>query len=507
MLKKNNKEKTLKEFNDNKIESIFNIIPNLSDKVLDFVEENYNILGIIKNTFNSKRKYNTDISDEVVILSGVQARMKQQLSITELGLSLTSNKIIEKLGLNISYLPKDSLLKEANIRSWLEKYEQEDIKKEKEIQRELGIKKKIKITSKVNFNNDFITFFNEFTKQFKEITRTECNTHILDCSILDVNLNNENYEGSTVTTKGNKELRGYKVSSLRGITKNGGMIEEICMNTAKIHDLEMSRDFVLNSETLKENDYLLMDRGFLDIDFFKELNKKKIKVIIPAKKNMEIYHEAIESAKNSNNWIKHPNKKRKGQSITLVKSLEMAWLSSQDKNKKPTNLELDYKINCCVIRFEISKNKELLTDEEIINSDGSYAYACIITNDTSLDCSDIIRMYEMRSEIEEDYRQLKDFWGLNTYKSTQNHIISFIILISLLGYNFYQIYKESEEGKEYIGKSFITEGRKGLYIVKGVRTAIVTEHFFGIFELEELLDIYANFSIEKRNIFKEYLAN
>lgn len=507
MLKKNNKEKTLKEFNDNKIESIFNIIPNLSDKVLDFVEDNYNVLDIIKKTFNSKKIYNTDISDELVILSGIQARMKQQLSITELGLSLTSNKIIEKLGLNISYLPKDSLLKESNVRSWLAKYEQENIKLEKENQRKLGIKKKIKITSNVNFNNDFIMFFNDFSKQFKETTKTECNIHILDCSILDVNLDNKNYEGATVTTKNNKELRGYKISSLRGLTKNGGIIEEICMNTAKTHDLEMSRDFVLNSENLKENDYLLMDRGFLDIDFFKELNKKKIKVIIPAKKNMELYNEAIEIAKNNNNWIKHPNKKRKGQSITLVKSLEMTWLSNKEKAKKPSNLKLDYKINCCVLRFEIGKNKEILTDEEIIKSDGTYAYACIMTNDMSLDCGDIVRTYEMRSEIEEDFRQLKDFWGLNTYKSTQYHIISFIILISLLGYNFYQIYKESEDGKKYIGKNFITEEKKGLYIVKGVRTAIVTEHFFGIFELEELLDIYANFSIEKREIFKEYLAD
>lgn len=116
-------------------------------------------------------------------------------------------------------------------------------------------------------------------------------------------------------------------------------------------------------------------------------------------------------------------------------------------------------------------------------------------------------MYEMRTEIEEDYWQLKDFWGLNTYKSAKYVIISFVILISLLGYNFYQIYKESEEGKEYIGKSFIVEERHGLYIVMGIRTAIATEHFFGIFEQDELLDIYENFSKDKRQIFKESLAD
>ena len=85
-----------------------------------------------------------------------------------------------------------------------------------------------------------------------------------------------------------------------------------------------------------------------------------------------------------------------------------------------------------------------------------------MTNNTEISCSEIIRLYEMRPEIEEEFRQLKDFWGLNVYKSTQYHIISFVILISLLGYNFYKLFIESEEGKQYIGKSLIVEEKHGL---------------------------------------------
>ena len=147
-----------------------------------------------------------------------------------------------------------------------------------------------------------------------------------------------------------------------------------------------------------------------------------------------------------------------------------------------------------------------MSDDEIICSDDKYAYACIITNNVDLTCAEIVRMYEMRPEIEEDFRQLKDFWGLNTYKSTKYHIISFIILVTLIGYNFYQIYKESEEGKNYIGKSLIVEERHGLYIVKGVRTAIVTKRYFAIFEQEELLDLYAELNKEKRKLLKQFLV-
>lgn len=487
MLKINNKDKVIEEINENKMENIFNIIPNISDKVLNYVEDNYNITELINETFESKQIYETDITPALLILSGVQSRMKQQLSINQVPLALTSESIINSLGVNIYYDVKNSLLKEANIRSILQKYRQEK-------------------NDELKFNNHFIKYFNKFSNVFLTKTNTTCNIHILDCSILDVNINNSNYEGSTITYKGGEKLRGYKIGMLRGITKNGGVIEEICMSTAKTHDFSMSDDMIRNSTYLKSGDFLLEDRGFIDLDQFKFLNKKGVFVIVPAKKNMDIYKEAVEQAKQNNKWEKHPNSKRKGQDIALIPNLEMAWLSDSDKMKKPSNLKLDYKINCCVIRFEKEKNKDILTDDESFSSDDKYAYAVIMTNNTSVSCSEIISLYEMRPEIEEDFRQLKDFWGLNVYKSTQYNVISFVILVSLLGYNFYKIYTESEEGKEYIGKSLIVEEKHGLYIVKNVKTAIVTNHYFALFDQEELLDLYAELSKEKRTLIKDFLT-
>lgn len=484
MIKINNKERVIEEINENKIENVFNIIPNLSDKVLDYNELNFNISDMLNKTFEDKRSYKSEIPSSLFLLSGIQSRMKQQFSISELPLALTSNEVINNLGLNIAYNQNDGLLKEANIRAWLGKYESKELE----------------------FNNYFINYFNSFTKEYLSVCNIESNIHILDCSVLDVNLDNENYEGSTTTHKGGKKLRGYKIGVLRGLTSNGGVIEEIRMDTASTHDFKMTEKMILNSEYLKKGDYLLEDRGFLDIYLFKKLNKKKINIIIPTKKSMEIYEAAVNSAKEKNDWVKHPNSKRKGQDITLITKLESFWLSKEDKDKKPSKLKLDYKINACVIRFEKDKNKDILTDEEIISEDGDYAYACIITNDITLSCQEIIRLYEIRPEIEEDFRQLKDFWGINIFKSTKYNIISFIIIVSLIGYNFYQVYKESEEGKQYIGKSLIVEEKHGLYIVKGVRTAIVTEHYFGIFNQDELLDIYAEFDKEKRQLLKNYLV-
>lgn len=466
----------------------FNIIPNLSDKVVDYAEKNLNFMDIISNNFEDKRKYNSKIPGELFVIAGIQARMKQQFSMGELSLAVTSQNIIEKLELSIEYDREKGLLKESNIRAFLGKYEE---KKE---------------VDKIEYNNFFIEKFNVINKSLLEKARISSNIHILDCSILDVALDNENYEGSSIAFKGGKYLRGYKVGLLRGCTPNGGVVEEICMGTAKAHDQEMSAEMILNSAYLKSGDFLLEDRGFIDVTTFQKLTEKGIKVIIPVKKNMEIYIAATQEAIANNKWSKHKNKKRKGQCIAIVEGLEMFWLSNNDKKKKPENIKLNYKINATVIRFEKELNKSVLTEAELIFEDEKYAYAVIITNDTTLIADEIIRMYEMRPEIEEDFRQLKDFWGLNTYLSTKYHIISFVTFISLLGYNLYQIYKESKEGENYIGKSFIVEQRQGLYIVKGVRTAIIIDSYFAMFRQDELLDLYVKLSIERRELLKELLV-
>lgn len=489
MMKRYDKEKVIKILTKEEANKInaFNIVPNLSDKVLDYNEKVFNFTDIVTDNLEEKRKYNSKLEVALFVMAGMQARMKQQFSISELPLALTSEEVINKLNINIEYDKDKSLLKEANVRAFLNRYEQND-------------------KEEIEFNNDFIKSFNKITEVYLSKAEIESNIHILDCSVLDVNLDNSNYEGSSVTYKGGKKLRGYKIGLLRGVTPNGGVTEEICMSTAKTHDLDMSKEMIINTKYLKEGDYLLEDRGFLDILTFRKLVGKKINVIIPVKKNMEIYKAAKEEAISKNEWKKHPNSKRKGQDIVLVENLELFWLTDNDKIKKIDKVKLDYKINACVIRFDKKLNKKVLTDEEIIDGDEKYAYAVIITNDTNIDANEIIRLYEMRSEIEEDFRQLKDFWGLNTYKSTKYIIISFIIMLSLLSYNLYQVYKESEEGKSYIGKNFIVEERKGLYIVKGVRTAIIVNDYFAIFYQDELLDLYVELSKKMREQLKQLLT-
>jgi hypothetical protein len=64
--------------------------------------------------------------------------------------------------------------------------------------------------------------------------------------------------------------------------------------------------------------------------------------------------------------------------------------------------------------------------------------------------SHIIRTYEQRAEIEEDFRQLKDFWGLCDFTSTKYKFITCHLVAMIIGYNYYQMFKNSSAGAEYI---------------------------------------------------------
>ena len=76
-----------------------------------------------------------------------------------------------------------------------------------------------------------------------------------------------------------------------------------------------------------------------------------------------------------------------------------------------------------------------------------------MTTDTERTARQIINTYELRPEIEEDFRQMKDFWKLTDFKSTQYNYITYHIVMTLIGYLYFQLYKNMEEGRAFIGKS------------------------------------------------------
>ena len=154
--------------------------------------------------------------------------------------------------------------------------------------------------------------------------------HILDCTKLVVNFDNENYEGSgVVKAEPNDEdeyERGYKLGSLRSLLDDGGIITAIAFGAMNVHDLTLCKSLLMATPHLKPGDMLIQDMGFLDgktITMLKQ--KRKVDVLLPLRSDMKAYECALMSAYDTNSapWEKHPT--RENQEIKKVVHVEWSW--------------------------------------------------------------------------------------------------------------------------------------------------------------------------------------
>ncbi len=105
--------------------------------------------------------------------------------------------------------------------------------------------------------------------------------------------------------------------------------------------------------------------------------------------------------------------------------------------------------------------------------------------------------YEMRPEIEEDYRQLKDFWHLEDFKSRKYIDITFHMVMLLIGYLYVKLYRETAEGKDYAKKS-LPILLKNYVPDKKVSIVIYSGQYFSVFGLHELIQLYARVGADIR---------
>lgn len=98
-------------------------------------------------------------------------------------------------------------------------------------------------------------------------------------------------------------------------------------------------------------------------------------------------------------------------------------------------------LNACVIRFFNEKKQAL-------------DYIVLVTTDVRLNAKWIVKHYEQRPEIEQDYEQLKSGgWQLQKLSSTRYSQIVFYLLTVLLSYSLYQLFANTAAGAHFAGKT------------------------------------------------------
>lgn len=460
-----NKASVLEQVKAGKIDAIALSATNLVDDIILAMHTN-GLLCCLGKGITDKRRHNTTIPYNVIWASAIAAKMKVHSSLTDIPYAISDHRVLAKLGYSLyddSGGLGQSLMTEGSIRFLIGKYGADDL---------------------ISGYND--TLQNHIMKKMDMVP----NIHILDCTDLEVNFDNQNYEGAGLSySKRSKDgtqtkARGYKLATLRGLVKDSGIIEEIRFGSINTHDLTLSKDMILTSHVLKSGDILINDRGFLSRDVINRLKTiRSVDSYVPLRSDMISYEMAVSLAKEQNSWGNNPCNRYKNQKITLIEDLGPFWESDTRVYDLP-----DVPLNGCVI-WDVEHD----------------TYSVIVTTDTGQTAANIIKTYCLRPEIEEDYRQIKDFWKIEDFKSTKLNLIAFHIVCVLLGYLFFQLYTLLPDGEEYSGKSLPVLLKKHLVKVQGF-VLIYTNNMFGIFTLFEIVRLYANAPTSVKNILEKELV-
>lgn len=291
--------------------------------------------------------------------------------------------------------------------------------------------------------------------------------HILDTTHVEVALETGTYECSgVVKNEDGTRSRGYKLATLRTLLDRTGLLTQMAMSAIQVHDMALCRPLLEEAPVLRAGDLLLEDRGFIDGATLSALKRQRqVDVIIPLKANMLATQEARQLAELANTWQPHPA--RADQTIALVRGVEHMWTACE------------VPLNACVIRFWHKKKK--CTDHIVL-----------ITTDLKLSASWIVRHYEERPEIEQDYEQMKSGgWQLKKLSSTRYSEIVFYVLTVVLSYSLYHLFTNIQAGVRFADK---TRQALAFEQLRTQRTHIIV-YAGGFFEIFETLS-FAHFILQ-----------
>ncbi|CRF28895.1 Transposase [Mycobacterium tuberculosis] len=465
---KNEKDIVLKAILQGEVDAASASYSNLIDDIILTMNQ-HGLLSQLDKAFIDNRDDNASIPQHLLLSLAVAAKMKLKTSLTDIPYAINDASTLADLGYNIIDTERgleEGLFTEGSIRNWIKRYTDEEPSQNDNV-----------------YSHPFIDAYNTYVQDRVFPSQNMIpHMHILDCSKIEVLLENKNYEHSEVVKDQDGTHRGYKIGVLRGIVGDTGVLEEIKMGSIKQHDMELCRDMLLKSPLLKSGDILINDRGFLSRDVMNTLKTERgVDTYIPVKKNMDIYKTAVSIAMKQKKWQQHPNKKRKTQQIAFVSDLGPYWESDDPKNDVP--------LNACVVH-DTQAGK----------------YFVFVTTDLSTSAKQIVQTYELRPEIEEDFRQLKDFWKLEDFKSTKYAFVIFHIVMVLIGYLYFQVFKVLDGNEKFQRKSLPVLLKN--YVPKKQQTSIIiyAGAYFGIFGLMEILKLYASCSEEVKQKLEPALS-
>lgn len=456
-------DQVLAALREGKVSAVLPATEQMPDFFLHYALDS-GLLEQLANSFPDPRNQQPEIPPRLLLAAGIAGHFAGLYALSQLPYALHSPKLLTLLGVQVVVQePGNGLSRKGT---------QDDKSFHGDVVRKLLDKIAASdIAAKRLPGQTLIDWYNKSVgESFCQVAEAKPRLHILDCTDLVVPLSNQNYEQSGVTKKNDTPQRGYKLATLRSLLEEkekgqGAILTAIGWGQIQDHDLTVTADLVRTTPHLHEGDTLLEDRGFIDavtITFLKI--ERKVNICTGLKKDMLLFKSAIVQANaNPGSWEAHPT--RNGQQIQRVEGILSLWQG------------LKVPINVCVVRFQ---NKTSQNQDD-------FSYLGFATTDLTLSARQIIEMYQRRTDIEEDYRQLKSAsWQINSFVTTRLVQILWHVCLTLIAYNLFQVYANTKVGRDFAGKTKQKiEREQRRHPV--VQFLVCTPYAYGVFEASALL--------------------
>lgn len=167
---------------------------------------------------------------------------------------------------------------------------------------------------------------------------------------------------------------------------------------------------------------LILDRGYVDRDFIYKLKHEyQIDVLIPLRKNMDAYVDAVAIAKTQNKWemIEQQHEEQK-----LILKKEIAPVQ---------NIELwsPLKVHALVTRYTAWNAEQNHYEEN---------YSVLVSTKKYSIPKMMVTHYELRVKTEERFRQLKHSWYITDFPSPHASLVESHVCFTLFTYSLLQLY-------------------------------------------------------------------
>lgn len=132
----------------------------------------------------------------------------------------------------------------------------------------------------------------------------------------------------------------------------------------------------------------------------------------------------------------------------------------------------------------------------IRGSDGSVKYWGLSTTFKPKNAKEAFELYELRTQIEERHRQVKNFWNINKFSSPHKSLIEAHVMFTLLTYSLIQLYLNKKHLNSLANKTISTLKKEELM---GINSVIVySGNYFAVFDLDDYTEIIVDLQEEAR---------